>query len=214
MVTTAAYQYPREKIWYEDPSGFLTANNLIKFLPDKDLTFEEQMNAIVRLALYFSLVVLMVRGEPRVLFVVLAAMLFTFLIHSSDAKQKRTKQAVLEKMDLKKTRRGELCVKPTRENPFMNVTMEDIRNFPSRPAACDITQSATKRAVQTYFEEGLSRDMGDVFNKEASDRQYYTAPVTTIPNDQTGFANWLYKTGKTCKEGNGLACPGSGFRGS
>ena len=25
-------------------------------------------------------------------------------------------------------------------------------------------------------------------------------PIQTIPNDQTNFANWLYKTGPTCHE--------------
>ena len=29
---------------------------------------------------------------------------------------------------------------------------------------------------------------------------FYTVPIRTVPNDQTEFANWLYKTGPTCKE--------------
>jgi len=34
-----------------------------------------------------------------------------------------------------------------------------------------------------------------------SKRQFYRTPSTTIPNDQTGFAKWLYQVpGKTCKE--------------
>ena len=35
---------------------------------------------------------------------------------------------------------------------------------------------------------------------------FYTTPNTTIPNNQGDFANWLYKTPKTCKEGNGNQC--------
>jgi hypothetical protein len=40
----------------------------------------------------------------------------------------------------------------------------------------------------------------DLFNRNTSQRQFYTTPVTTIPNDQTGFARWLYKLPETCKE--------------
>ncbi len=37
-------------------------------------------------------------------------------------------------------------------------------------------------------------------------RNFYSMPSTTVPNDQTGFANWCYKLPKTCKEGNGVQC--------
>lgn len=203
----------REKIWYEDPAGFLTSDNLIKFIPDKDMTFEEQLNAVVRLTLYFSIVILIVRGTPQIMFVPLAAMLFTYVLYSNDVRQKQNKKRVLEKLNVRKTHRGEVCVRPTPDNPFMNVSLSDLRDFPSRPAACDVSQSIVKKDVERYFNKGLPRDIGDIFHKQASDRQYFTNPVTTIPNDQSGFASWLYQTGKTCKEGNGLACPGSGFRG-
>ena len=45
-----------------------------------------------------------------------------------------------------------------------------------------------------------------VFGKNNSQREFYTAPVTTIPNNQGDFADWCYKTGKTCKENNGKQC--------
>ena len=33
--------------------------------------------------------------------------------------------------------------------------------------------------------------------------------IKTIPNNQVDFANWLYMTPKTCKEGNGNQCVGN-----
>ena len=33
-------------------------------------------------------------------------------------------------------------------------------------------------------------------------RQFYTMPISSVPNDQTAFANWLYGTENTCKEGS------------
>jgi len=39
-----------------------------------------------------------------------------------------------------------------------------------------------------------------LYGKSNSQRQYYQMPSTTIPNEQTSFAKWLYATGPTCKE--------------
>ena len=52
----------------------------------------------------------------------------------------------------------------------------------------------------------MSDKLLDIFNKNITQRQFYTMPVTTIPNEQTKFANWLYATPPTCKEGNGDQC--------
>ena len=47
------------------------------------------------------------------------------------------------------------------------------------------------------FEE---QDVDDLFGRYNSQRQFYTMPSTTVPNDQKSFAEWLYKTPETCKE--------------
>jgi hypothetical protein len=36
-------------------------------------------------------------------------------------------------------------------------------------------------------------------------------PSTTIPNDQTAFAKWLYLSPPTCKEGNGAQCVANNY---
>ena len=68
------------------------------------------------------------------------------------------------------------------------------------------------RALQDKIKESLDhnlyRDESDIFDNCHSQRSFYTMPVTTIPNKQTEFANWLYKMPKTCKEGNGARCKG------
>ena len=39
-----------------------------------------------------------------------------------------------------------------------------------------------------------------IFDRDT--RQYYTMPNTTVPNDQSAFANWLYGTENNCKAGS------------
>ena len=63
--------------------------------------------------------------------------------------------------------------------------------------------------IEKYFDNGLYRDVNDIFGKDNSQRQFFTVPGRGILNDQGGFANWLYGTPPTCKEGNGLQCAGN-----
>jgi hypothetical protein len=95
---------------------------------------------------------------------------------------------------------------PTANNPFMNVLMSDYSENPQKKEACDVSKGKTKKLVKKYFNNNLYRDVSDVYNKNASDRNYYTMPISTIPNDQESFAKYLYGQDKTCKEGAGEVC--------
>ena len=63
----------------------------------------------------------------------------------------------------------------------------------------------------TNFNKNLYRDLTDVYGKNNSQRQFYTTPITTVPNDQNSFANWLYRSEKTCKEGDGNRCSANNY---
>jgi len=54
--------------------------------------------------------------------------------------------------------------------------------------------------VENNFSTNLYRDVSDLYGKNNNQRQYYTMPSTTIPNDQTSFARWCYLSPPTCKE--------------
>ena len=71
-----------------------------------------------------------------------------------------------------------------------------------------------QRRVEELFNEDLYRDANDIFGKNNSQRQFYTVPGNKVPNDQGNFAQWLYGTPPTCKEGNKIACLSQTGRGS
>lgn len=95
-------------------------------------------------------------------------------------------------------------VQPNVDNPFMNAMPFDDRD--RAPAAIQLGNPVKQMEVETAFDYGTYRDVDDVFNRNNSQRQFYTMPTTTFPGDQTAFANWLYKVPVTCKEGNGAQC--------
>ena len=52
------------------------------------------------------------------------------------------------------------------------------------------------------FNNNLFREVDAVWERENSQRQFYTVPNTSIPNQRNEFAEWLYKSRATCKEDN------------
>jgi hypothetical protein len=101
------------------------------------------------------------------------------------------------------------CSKPSINNPFMNINQ--ITDNKQKPPACKYyDKPKVASEVEKDFEYNLYRDVSDLYNKRNSQRQYYTMPSTTIPNEQTSFAKWLYLSPPTCKEDSIRCVPQSG----
>ena len=96
---------------------------------------------------------------------------------------------------------------PTAKNPFMNVLVNEIKYNPYRSKAASVFDPEVAVGLEDFFKTQFINDPTDVFGKSQSQRQFYTTPSTTVPNDQDSYQNWLYKIpGKTCKEGGREAC--------
>jgi len=90
------------------------------------------------------------------------------------------------------------CRKPTADNPYMNVVFSDYLDAANVPEPCNSDQ--TKDDAQYLYNSTVYRNIEDVYERQNSQRLFYTLPITTIPNKQGEFADWLYKTGPQCKE--------------
>jgi len=90
--------------------------------------------------------------------------------------------------------------KPTKENPFTNIVFSDYLDASNLALPCNTDQKDVEKEMQNLYNSTIYRNLEDVWERENSQRLFYTMPIQTIPNDQTNFANWLYKTGPTCHE--------------
>lgn len=186
-----------EQIWFKNPKGFITKTNYNVFFPTNEMTFVEQLNCLLRLSLYFCVIIFIIKHNVNIFFIVIFVGLFTFLLYSIDEKNTQVHQRFLQENNLKEDKwTKELCVKPTKNNPFMNVLMSDYALNPGKKKACDIQSKKIKQEINDNFNEGLYRDVSDIFSKIASDRQFITNPSTTIPNDRENLTNWLYGSSK------------------
>lgn len=182
-----------EEFWTKDPLEFLLdVENYIKIIPNGQMTLVEQLNAVLRFSILFSIIVIVIRHDIRVILFTLFVAFFTMLIHKYSTKEEKDKKKLLEKMDINHDRYSGYCVKPTKNNPFMNPTPADYGDFPNRPPACRISKPSVQNKIQEIMDESVYRDVDDVYGKITNDRQFYTMPNTQIPNDQKKFAEFLY----------------------
>jgi hypothetical protein len=91
------------------------------------------------------------------------------------------------------------CRKPTVDNPFNNVVFSDFLQEGNIPQPCNSNEE-TMTEMQNLYNSSIYRNLSDVFERDNSQRTFYTVPIAQTPESQTDFANWLYKTGPTCHE--------------
>jgi hypothetical protein len=109
---------------------------------------------------------------------------------------------------------------PSSKNPFSNILVTDYSDNPNKKAAPpsdnlmvgkDII-NRTKQLVQEQnpdqhdISDKIFKDLNDKLNFEQSLRSFNSTPGTTIPNDQSAFAEFCYGSMVSCKEGNLFAC--------
>lgn len=195
---------PTERIWFKDPFGLFADDRLVHFVPERNTTLAVQLNALMRFALYSSVVMILFRHYSLAVYIPVGVAVLTYAMYMSNLNDRASEDRARAMSQEGMTREGEVCTVPTKSNPFMNVMMQDYTQDPSRPPACNISSAATLKQAESLFDDNLYRDVDDVFGRRTSSHAFHSMPNTQIPNDQGAFAQWCYGTGPTFKEG-GLA---------
>jgi hypothetical protein len=196
-----------EEIWYENVKDFVSITKMNKFFPTGDMSYEEKLNSFFRFSVYFGVAMYLIRKNTKVFFLPFFIGVLTLILYKLYENKAQKEQFGDQFDDTDYDDGTNECTKPTQLNPFMNVLMDEFASNANRGPACNSNRKDVKKDIENFFESDLYRSVDDVFNKNASFRQFYTNPVTTIPNDQEGFSKWLYfSEEKTCKEGNLLRC--------
>ena len=194
-----------ERIWYHDPKSFLRPEGFLELIPDAKLPYAARLNRVVRLTVLGSVLGYLVSRDVRALYPIMLAMAGSYFLHAANESRAEGDPGE-DRAGVESFARPErACTRPTKNNPFMNITMNEYVDDPHRPAACPVP--GVIREIADSFEDTIFKEVDDVYQQSASIRNYHTVPSTTIPNAQDDFARWCYgNSSKTCKEGNGLAC--------
>jgi hypothetical protein len=176
--------------WLDKPSILVDPDKLFDFFPSKNDSIALQMNSIVRFSFYLSVVLSSYNKNYNYFYIMVIVMAITVLVYKKEGLENTLVEETV----------------PTMENPVMNFTMADIlnvdeeENIKERPPIQDPLDPKVAKEIDRNLSLGSYRDVSDIFNKNSSQRQFFTMPWTDVVNDRHTFQNWLYKTGDTCKE--------------
>ncbi|AUF82402.1 hypothetical protein TetV_310 [Tetraselmis virus 1] len=172
-----------ELIWYTDPSGLFTKHNYGKIIPTLNQTYAEQLNSVLRLSIYYGILVSLLKQKIDVLVIPIMVAGITYGLYKSFKREGHTL--------ISANKKSSECIKPSTDNPFMNFLNSDER---TREPACDPLDPVVKMGINDKFQKSIFRDIDDVWERNNAGRNFYTTAATTVPNDQTAFAEWCYSS--------------------
>jgi hypothetical protein len=208
-------------LWITNISILYEKKYIFEIIPNKQFDFNRKLNSLLRLSLYFSIIMYALdQTNTKMFYIPFIVAIITYIL-SQKYKETYINQVETDLMNGVKEGDGEddllsrfsgSCRTPSKDNPFMNPGIIDFNTDNYLTDACDsYNNKGIQRSMEKHFNNDLYSDVTDIFGKENSQRQFYTLPK----HDQGSFANWLYATPPSCKEGNGLQCAGNqlGFGG-
>ncbi len=192
------------KVWFEDPQQLIRADQVSQFWPTSEQTPEDRINAASRFIIYTTTIVYVINRDPRIFVLGATVLGVIFILHRSN---------MITETYGRNVRGGTECQFPTKDNPMGNVLITDYTDAPNRLEAC--YYPSVRPFVNHYsandipYDSGRSRTPLPKYLRNAAERQFVSNPVTSIPGDQTGFAEWLYgpKNGPMCKSGTAVCSP-------
>jgi hypothetical protein len=184
-----------DPFWFNDYSILFDKERIVEFFPVLTMTNNEKMNAIMRFTIYSTVILLLYHKNLNVLLIPFFVSLVTLYVYKFNNVEDKT----IEKENFTLFE----CQAPSDNNPFMNTLVTDVGVYKPKKEACLVEQK--EKEIENEFHKGLYKDINDIYDKNNSQRQFFTMPNTKeygIKHGDTGkFANWLYNLGQpTCKE--------------
>lgn len=221
-------------LFYQDPKAFLIGWD--QFWPlDSRLSPVQRINAAARLTIYTTIAMYFVRRDTRFLAAgIILLVALGIYAHANDVgspavkpvigydprsplQQDLVNKTVVMKSNVKdrskaeqwmdKERQKTQCKKSSLTNPFANHLVSDPM---SMDTACPY--DSQKDEVEKHFRHNLMQDSDDIYEKQNSQRQFYSMPVGAIP-DTKAFALFLAggKIEPTCKEASKYCKVNTGY---
>ena len=186
-----------------DLKQIFNSKEILKFWPTASQNASQRTLATSRFVIYATCIVYLIQRDPRIFALgalVLGVLYYLYInnmITDGNVKVGNGRQANIIQPEVSL---------PTRQNPMGNVLMTDYVDNPDRPSA------AWYPSVRTEVQQEWSKI--HPFEKiRDAERNFYTMPVSTIPGDQTAFAEASFgkKFYPMCKDQGGSACDPDNF---
>lgn len=198
-----------DNFWSQDFSILFHPDRLHEFVPSKDMSTTERLNAISRFSIYTGIISSLFIKKAYPIYLAIFVLGFTLFVFENSKDSDTFKSYPLPNNAKNPFSRRlyyteeDSFTPPTLDNPFANPLHHEIFDNPTRGPARNIEDTLDEKGVQKeiteYFNHNLYKDVSDIWSKNNSQREFYTVPNTTIPNKQNELAQWLYGSLGSCK---------------
>lgn len=197
-------------VWFDDPQ--VLSKNLLSFWPNDKQDVNERVNATTRFIIYISVILFVIQKDSRVFVLGAVALGVLYAFYTSDIMVNPTMRPAQADGRVHPSPGRTVCEAPTENNPMANVLISDYTDYPDRPGACYYPQ-VQNQIAHILDDPGIPiapQDRVDGYRGTFGLSRLNSMPATTIPNDQTGFAQaaWGVQTGaQGCRMAPGLCSP-------
>lgn len=214
--------------WGDDPNVVLNFTYITELYPSDNMTPNQKLNAISRSVIILMIVGFMFTNPMRLTIIAILTLASIWYLHYYQKTVKKVrfegepftnKDQIKDILD-KNALPQDIFSTPQSNNPFGNTLLTDYdKASEKKPAPPSYNKrindniiKQTKQSIldnnpeQPHITNKLFSGLDDDLAFEQSMRPFYSMPNTSIPNDQTAFAEFCYGSMVSCKEGNAFAC--------
>jgi hypothetical protein len=210
--------------WSDDPNIILNKDYFLEFFPTDDMYYSQKLNAITRTIIVLTIISYAYSQQFRILIIGVITMAAIYFLHLYRTQEKKKieqfENPALEVLKDANFDPTGIFDTPKSTNPLSNVLLPEIdfnpNKLPAPPTSSENTKNAILESAKQMVAEAnpgqpdivdkLFNNLGDKLVFEQSLQPFISNPATTIPNDQTAFAEFCYGNMISCKEGNQFAC--------
>lgn len=198
------------QFWLENPNVLLNKNYITEIWPQNSFDLAQKLNAITRIIILVSILGYYLTKSMYIPMSALVSIVAIVIIYKTK-KIESVNEAfsnIKESQEISQVLEKEFTM-PTKNNPVMNVMMNEYTDNPKRKQAApsynkEVLEKINK--VSQNKNDKLYRNLGDNLTFEHSMRNFYSMPNTSIPNNQKDFALFCYGNMASCKDGDYLQC--------
>ena len=210
-----------EEIWLNNFFVLFRRDKILDIYPKKDESLEEKMNSITRAVIYLTIGGFIFTKSYKILISgIVTLFVIAILYKSQKGTQKKNKIKKIAKEGFTNPEFYNAVkdnfTQPTKQNPLMNVTLNEYIDNPKRKQAAPAYNPAVEKEINEKFKENIDsrlfQDLGDELEFENSMRNFYTVPGSTIPNDRETFMKFCYGNMASCKDGDYIQCEKNNYR--
>jgi hypothetical protein len=202
--------------WFNKPSILIDKNEITEIWLKKNGSLDKNLNAITRIVILLTFIGYFLTRDYKI--IVTSIITIIVIVAVQMIKKRETlKDDINNIAEGFKTVPNNDFVKPTKNNPMMNVLLTDIKDSPNRASANPSFAPKINKDIKTKVKEigldsKLFSDLGENIlwerESELSDsmKRFYTTANSRVVNDQNAFAKFCFNNTASCKDGLTVNC--------